>query len=82
MLELKSNWNNAMSKFNITSNPEDADRLYVQVGKFEVHINHTPEGVIVDVWPFSAIGDYAGDSLSSCSAMNDDADAALEEDDA
>lgn len=66
--------------FKVTPNRDDPNRLNVQVGKFDVLLNHTDEGIIVDVWPNDPAGLYNGDSLGTVAVQNDDADEAMEPD--
>lgn len=77
-------------KFNPTDHPraiklEDAhveqaepNRLEVKVGKFDIRINHTDEGVVVDIWPWQD-GDniVRVEPLATCYAFDSDADDAL-----
>lgn len=58
----------------------EPNRLWVKVGKFDILINHTDEGVVVDVWPWvEQDADIHPDKpLASCYAFDSDADEALE----
>lgn len=64
----------------------EPNRLWLKVGKFDVLLNHTDEGIVVDVWPFVGedIGSMPAEPLASCYAFDSDADAFIEsrEDDA
>lgn len=71
---------NLSGGFTTSFTPDDHTRLNVQVGKFDVLLNHTHEGIIVDVWPRDPHGIYNGDSLATCAVQNDDADEAMEPD--
>lgn len=57
---------------------EEPNRLYVKVGKFDITINHTDEGVVVDIWPWvEPNSDILPDEpLATCHAFDSDADAA------
>lgn len=61
---------NLSGGFTTSNNPDDPNRLNVQVGKFDVLLNHTHEGIIVDVWPHTP--DYNGESLGTVAVQNDD----------
>lgn len=57
----------------------EPNRLWVKVGKFDVLLNHTHEGLIVDVLPWvEADGPgYAGEVLATLCVEDSDADAAI-----
>lgn len=58
----------------------EPNRLWVKVGKFDVLLNHTDEGIAVDIWPWvepdAAI--HPDEPLASCYAFDTEADEALE----
>ena len=58
----------------------EPNRLWVKVGKFDVLLNHTDEGIVVDVWPWvepnAAI--LPDEPVATCYAFDSDAEAALE----
>lgn len=57
----------------------DVNRMWVKVGKFDVLLNHTDEGIVVDVWPWvekdSAF--IPDEPLATCYAFDADADDAV-----
>ena len=57
----------------------EPNRLYVKVGKFDILINHTHEGVIIDVFPWvdEDSEGYSGDALATLAVADEDADDAL-----
>lgn len=65
---------------NVRLDGDEPNRLWVKVGKFDVFLNHTEEGIVVDIWPrvepCSSI--EPDEPLTSCYAYDSDADAALE----
>lgn len=58
----------------------EPNRIWVKVGKFDVLLNHTDEGIVVDVWPWvEANAPILPDNpLATCYAFDTDADEALE----
>ena len=67
--------NIADSRIEIT----EPNRLWVKVGKFDVLLNHTDEGIAVDVWPW--VPEDAAfppdEPLATCYAFDTDADDAV-----
>jgi hypothetical protein len=55
----------------------DDDRVYMKVGKFDIRIVHTDEGVVVDIFPWDSDGSYTGDCLATTFAFDSDADEAI-----
>lgn len=61
----------------------EPNRMWVKVGKFDVLLNHTEEGIVVDVWPWVEANDMLtiGEPLASCYAFDVDADDAIQSND-
>ena len=57
----------------------DDDRLWIRIGKFDVRLVHTDEGIVVDIYPFG--DDYAGEPIATTYAFDVDADEALSDED-
>jgi hypothetical protein len=60
------------------------NRMWVRIGKFDVLLNHTDEGIVVDVWPWVEADSiiHPDAPVASCYAFDSDADDALEVDEA
>lgn len=56
------------------------NRMWVRIGKFDVLLNHTDEGIVVDVWPWVEKDALIlpDEPVATCYAFDSDADAALE----
>lgn len=65
----------AIKMENIHVDSGEPNRLKVRVGKFDIRINHTDEGVVVDVWPYPIT--MLAEPLATCYAFDSDADDAL-----
>lgn len=57
----------------------EPNRLWVKVGKFDVLLNHTDEGIAVDVWPWvpKDCSFPPDEPLATCYAFDSDADDAV-----
>jgi hypothetical protein len=57
----------------------EPNRLWAKVGKFDVLLNHTDDGIVVDVWPWipSDHPVMPDEPLGTCYAFDCDADDAL-----
>lgn len=59
----------------------EPNRLWLKVGKFDVLLNHTDEGIVVDVWPWVEVDApiYPDEPLATCYAFDTDADDTISE---
>lgn len=57
----------------------DEDRVYFRVGKFDIKVVHTDEGIVLDVFPWVEKdgASYTGECLASTYAFDSDADEVL-----
>lgn len=51
----------------------DEDRIYLGVGKFDIRIVHTDEGIVVDIFPYEE-GVTQGDPIATTYAFDSEVD--------
>lgn len=62
-----------IEKVRNTLEQTDEDRIYLGVGKFDIRIVHTDEGIVVDIFPYDE-GVALGDPIATTYAFDSDAD--------
>jgi hypothetical protein len=79
MRVLLSNEERAINLVDARIDNLEPNRMYVKVGKFDVLLNHTDEGLVVDVYPWVEVDGpgYDGFALATLCAFDSDADDAM-----